>query len=275
MTAILNPQRAAAWTSCKADSDATIAAAEWYACLHAEEVTPDDRLAFARWEAADPANAQAWKIISRVSTELDRETADREDPAFQALRAAVRRRMATCHPRFRIVAAGVTAIAIIAAGATAVGLAANARGQSAVVDGVDHVTAAVGRRDIRLPDGTMVTLDARSAIRVAASGPTRSVVLTHGRAFFTVVHRPERPFVVLAGGNRVTALGTRFAVRITPRRFAVDLMEGRVRVAMPAIRRTTILTAGNRLTVRDGSLRIDTTGATRAVAWRQGPLTGD
>lgn len=253
--------------------DATAEAAEWYARLHVEEATADDRLAFARWEAANPQNARAWKAVSRMSTALKRDTADRDDPALQALRTAVGRRTSTHRTRLGAVALAVGAIVVAAVGATAVGLVRNDTG--AVATSQSHVSGAVGQRGVRLADGTIMTLDARSAVRATTSGGARSVMLDQGRAFFAVARDSDRPFVVTAAGNRVTALGTRFAVRITPHRFTVDLVEGRLQVEMPAIKRTTILTAGNQLTVKDGSVRIKTTGAFSAAGWRDGPLTGD
>ncbi|WP_327196304.1 FecR/PupR family sigma factor regulator [Sphingomonas sp. Leaf17] len=102
------------------DTAVTMAAADWYARLHVEDVTPEDRLAFARWEAADPRHARAWKTISRASTGLERDCGDRDDPAVQAVRAAVRRRLATDRPRFAVVAAA--AAVAMAVAAAAVGL---------------------------------------------------------------------------------------------------------------------------------------------------------
>jgi len=40
------------------------------------------------------------------------------------------------------------------------------------------------------------------------------VVLTHGEAFFAVVHRADWPFSVRAGSATIRAVGTKFSVRL-------------------------------------------------------------
>lgn len=260
-------------TSSQVEADATVRAAEWYARLHVEDPTADDRLAFARWEAASPHNARAWKAVVRASSALDREAADRDDPVSRALHMAVRRRMSTHYPQMGVVAAAIGVIVVAALGTTAVRFVRDGAGISATPH--RQVTGPDGLRGVHLADGTVMTLDARSTVLTSTSGSARSVTLEQGRAFFAVAGSINRPFVVTADGNRITSLGTRFAIRVVPRHFTVDLIEGSLRVEMPAIRRTTVLAAGNHLTVVDGVLRIDATGAFKAAGWRDGPLKGE
>lgn len=87
-----------------------------------------------------------------------------------------------------------------------------------------------------LPDGSLLTLDARSRVQMAYFAGRRSVRLLAGAAFFEVVGDAARPFVVdvprAAGpGLRVTVLGTRFGVERWPGG-AVDVQveSGRVQV---------------------------------------------
>ena len=260
-------------TSSQVETDATAEAAEWYARLHVEDATADDRLAFARWEAASPHNARAWKAVVGASAGLDQEAVDRDDPVSRALQTAVRRRTSTYHARMGVVAAAIAVIVVAAVGATAVSLVRDGPAISAADQ--RRVTGPVGLRGVQLADGTVMTLDARSVALTPTPGTTRSATLEQGRAFFAVARDTNRPFVVTADGNRMTSLGTRFAVQVVPRRFTVDLVEGTLRVETPAIRRTTVLTAGNRLTVEDGALRIEANRAVKAAGWRDGPLTGE
>jgi transmembrane sensor len=68
-------------------------------------------------------------------------------------------------------------------------------------------------RAIPLPDGSRVTLNTASRIRVAVSDTERSIRLDRGEAYFEVARDRRRPFVVISGGHRITALGTAFSVR--------------------------------------------------------------
>jgi transmembrane sensor len=86
-----------------------------------------------------------------------------------------------------------------------------------------------------LPDGSRLQMDTATQADVTLYRQRREVRLSEGQVVFQVKSDPDRPFDVLAGGTRVTVLGTRFSVRYTPsmgsRAVQVAVMEGRVRVA--------------------------------------------
>lgn len=87
-----------------------------------------------------------------------------------------------------------------------------------------------------LPDGSRVELKGGAEIAVefaAGDAGARSVVLKRGEAHFTVAKDPQRPFIVMAGGVEVRAIGTAFAVERGARQVEVLVTEGRVAVAQP------------------------------------------
>jgi transmembrane sensor len=96
--------------------------------------------------------------------------------------------------------------------------------------GSSYSTAIGGLAAVPMPDGSRVTLNTDSAIRVAVTQTERKVNLEHGEAFFEVAKDPSRPFVVLAGDKRVVAVGTKFSVRRDRDEVRVAVSEGRVRV---------------------------------------------
>ncbi|MEH3086195.1 MAG: sigma-70 family RNA polymerase sigma factor [Xylophilus ampelinus] len=81
-----------------------------------------------------------------------------------------------------------------------------------------------------LPDGSILSLDARGRAEVAYFPDRRSVRLLAGSAFFAVARDASRPFTVEAAGHRVTVLGTRFEVALRPGAVEVAVESGRVRV---------------------------------------------
>lgn len=90
-------------------------------------------------------------------------------------------------------------------------------------------------RQVTLPDGTVVNLDAETRLKVNYFAHRREVVLERGQAFFSVTHLPKRPFVVLSGPTRATVIGTAFQVRYLPHSMSgegvdVAVSEGAVRV---------------------------------------------
>lgn len=86
---------------------------------------------------------------------------------------------------------------------------------------------------VPIPDGSTVTLNTNSRIRVAVSESERRIELNRGEAFFEVAKDPHRPFVVVAGNHRVVAVGTKFSVRRAEDgsgEVRVVVTEGRVRL---------------------------------------------
>ncbi|PQA60363.1 hypothetical protein C5O19_12315 [Siphonobacter curvatus] len=69
-------------------------------------------------------------------------------------------------------------------------------------------------REITLPDGSVVWLNAATALHYAPDfNQNREVFLEDGEAFFRVVHDEKRPFVVHAGNVQTRVLGTTFRVK--------------------------------------------------------------
>jgi len=116
-----------------------------------------------------------------------------------------------------------------------------------------------------LPDGSEVELKDNAEISVDFRGTNRRVYLRHGEAHFKVAHDLLRPFVVVAGGFQVEAVGTAFSVERGVTAVDVLVTEGRVAVeesspvalSLPpqqptAQRPRTLVDAGSRLVVESG-----------------------
>jgi transmembrane sensor len=86
-----------------------------------------------------------------------------------------------------------------------------------------------GIASVPMSDGSKVTLNTESAIRLAVSETVRAVELERGEAFFEVAKDPNRPFIVSAGNKRVVAVGTKFSVRRDGNDLRVFVTEGKVR----------------------------------------------
>jgi transmembrane sensor len=87
-----------------------------------------------------------------------------------------------------------------------------------------------GLRRLDLPDGSFVTLNTNSSVDVHFTADERRVRLLRGEAHFEVAKNPARPFVVVATGVAVKAVGTAFSVRVKSSAVDVLVTEGRVRV---------------------------------------------
>jgi transmembrane sensor len=94
-----------------------------------------------------------------------------------------------------------------------------------------YATNVGGMQSVVLQDGTRVDLNTGSAIKARFTGGQREIVLTHGEALFTVVHRTNWPFSVRAGGATIHAVGTKFSVRLREDdEMDVLVIEGRIAI---------------------------------------------
>lgn len=93
-----------------------------------------------------------------------------------------------------------------------------------------YETAAGEVRTLNLADGSKVTLDRGSMLKVAFEAKRRRVELVWGEANFAVVHDAARPFVVAVGDRRIHDIGTEFDVLNQPQRLRVTVSHGIVDV---------------------------------------------
>lgn len=146
------------------------------------------------------------------------------------------------------------------------------------VDQATYHTAMGDLQDVSLADGSVATLSSDSRILVSLSRGERHVDLQQGEAFFAVAKDPGRPFVVSADGRRVTAVGTRFAVRRDAADLRVVVTEGLVRLESnrrPGGHRqpTTLLPAGSVALASDAGVVVTTGSVQQAeeyLSWRSG-----
>jgi transmembrane sensor len=134
----------------------------------------------------------------------------------------------------------------------------------------DHRTSAGETRDIALPDGSTVSLDADSAIALGSGD--RSVELLAGRAFFQVKRSTAHAFTVKAGEANVAVLGTAFDVLLSERSVTVAVQSGSVSVAGSS--QSVTLQPGQRAIVdrAAGTVTAATIGVAGIAAWRNGKL---
>ncbi len=249
-------------------------AEHWFVRLQESGYPASERAAFERWRAADPAHAAAYREVERVWT-LGEEAVKDPEVMAAAMRALHSGELAPSPARRWF----LPAAALAAAAALAVVVVPHWLTPSAP-PGTQHATRVGEQRELRLPDGSLATLDTATAL-VERYGPReRRIDLKQGRAQFQVEGNPERPFVVHAQGGTITAIGTKFQVRVGNDTL-VTLLEGELAIAVRSeaggAREATRLASGQELTFdRDGRI-----GAIRPVdpkvasGWTEGKLFVD
>ena len=93
-----------------------------------------------------------------------------------------------------------------------------------------YSTPVGGVASIPLADGSNITLNTASEVRVDLTKEERRIELEAGEAFFEVAHDPARPFTVVVGEQRVVAVGTKFSIRRNHDNVRITVTEGAVRL---------------------------------------------
>lgn len=261
------------------------AASAWCLALCEGELTPVEEARFSTWLAADPANRLAFDEAVAIwdgvgETDLS--------PAVLALRrealsAFEQRRRRRGRPRHghrglqRLAAVLIVGLILLGGGAWL-----ELRPQ-VIQTGVGE------RRVVAFDDGSKVSLDASTRVRVRYDRHQRRLWLDQGRAKFDVAHNAQRPFTVQAADRIVRATGTQFSVELLREDIHVVLYEGQVIVRpldqqkrpLPADSdadivqsRQAILAPGEELTARTRSEKVQLANAdpVRSLAWEAGQL---
>lgn len=196
-------------------ADIEAQAAAWIARCDARGDDQDPQLA--AWLIADPRHratylrlARAWERTQRLAR---LRPAGAIDPDLLAPPRAPLRTM-----RLTATAAGVAMAVTIAVW--------NLMPAAAVQT---YRTGSGGLSRIFLSDGSAVTMNADTEVRVRFTAARRDITLVRGEAHFSVTHDTHRPFEVHARNRIVVAVGTAFDVRLVSRQgVQVTVTQGRV-----------------------------------------------
>ena len=154
-----------------------------------------------------------------------------------------------------------------------------------------YQTKAGERRTETLSDGSEITLDSNSEVRVRFSRHSRELILARGQALFNVAHDVLRPFSVAADRQEIVATGTSFNVDLLGPQLLVTLLEGHVIVVPHDLDKDGVLPgpdpagatsspaariemdAGEQLTISSRDVpSITRVNVDHAVAWEKGRL---
>ena len=231
------------------------AAAFWDARLRSPDCSDADRALFNAWCDESPEQARAYDAAQIMVSAL---VGARDRPELRAVREDVMRfaRVGRRRAWAPIAGAGAVAAAVLVA---VLALPALWLDRTPSVSELDvaalslpgepaedvstgplyappfFATAIGEMRTITLADGSRVTLNTNTVLRERYDGAERRIDLIRGQAEFDVETDPERPFVVLAAGKQITALGTIFDVRLEANdALTITQIEGVVEVVTAA-----------------------------------------
>lgn len=196
-------------------------AVAWFLRVRSAEARVEDLPELRRWIEADPHNALAYQQVAAAWDTVGNYAS--AAPIVAARRDALQDSQARAgsRPLRRWALAACAGLVFIAAGCWWL----------AAPHSTLYTTDVGEQRTLRLPDGSVIALDAQSAARVRYTDKERRITLERGQARFSVAKDALRPFRVHARGQTVVALGTQFDVELVSHTVLVTLIEGHVAVA--------------------------------------------
>jgi transmembrane sensor len=259
-------------TTAPAADAITEEAIAWFVRTHSDQRTLADEDRFAQWLKQDSRHAEAYTRIEKVWRAAGPEITPRVLPGEYDTQLDQPKRAR----RGWWITSVAAALAVVAVGTTYVLNEQRARIRSGT-----FATEAGAQRELKLADGSTITLNTRSEVTVDLGEHQRSIRLARGEARFEVAKDATRPFIVDAGAARVRAVGTQFDVRRSDARVAVTLVEGRVEVTPTLdtikVPEPAMLTAGQQVLyeIVSGERRVETVNLERASAWMHQQLIFD
>ena len=227
-------------------------ARQWQVLLHSGRATAADRAAAQAWRQAAPEHEQALREVEGLWSLLGQIERPAEQPQVRVLR---RRRWAA-----PLACAAMLLLALWLPRGIWIGLYADISTQPGEV------------RELRLADGSLLTLNGDSALDWQFVDGRREVRLYRGEADFQVAHDPARPFIVSAGEARIRVTGTRFDVRLEEGGVDLAVSEGRV-LASSEGREPLPVVGGQQVQWRDGELQAPRAlDARQRLGWQRGKL---
>lgn len=254
------------------DGRVTREAGAWHALLNDTHprIETEDLEAFSAWQS-DPKNRAAYDRIDDISRSV---RALQDDPD---IRLATAEALARGPERRRFVMRlGTRRVRVVVGALVAASVVASVAGGYIALRPT-YATDVGQTFSARLADGSRLTLDTDSQVRVRFSEGERRIELLRGQALFEVAHNAQRPFIVQAGDTRVRATGTRFEVRKTGEDVRVTLTQGSVEVVdRDAKTKTWRLKPGEALTLRAAAPTAATptpVDVQTATSWTTGSVT--
>lgn len=271
-------------------------ASAWRVALF--EATVESTENFEAWLAADDGNAQAWRQVCDSWDRFNQDAMEpeliiaRRDVLERARREKARRFTGVGRwrsPGLRIAAA----LALTVTLGLLIGLGVWQASKPDV-----YQTAIGERRTVTLADGSRISLDTNTLLKVKLIPKARMLELLRGQANFQVAHDASRPFTVRARDKTVVATGTSFNVDLLGSDVIVTLLEGHVSILQEQPRRRLLigkpnsapvivarLVPGDQVTAAPMNLArvdapppiltVDRVSLDQATAWEAGQLVFD
>jgi transmembrane sensor len=206
------------------DKKAIYAATNWFVILTSGDATDQDRKDWERWLNSSETNKEAWQQVETVThcfTGLESKT------SIAVLNRPIDTRHIASYERRK----AIKSLSILLVVGTTSWYGYKQKPWYAFI--ADYSTAVGEIKNVKLDDGSQLTLNTDTKVAISFSDNIRQVRLLHGEVYVETApdnHAGNRPFVLTTEHGTVKALGTKFSTRIFKNRSCVNVYEDAVEV---------------------------------------------
>jgi transmembrane sensor len=252
-------------------------ASSWFARLHADDVTAEDRRQFERWHRQSYAHARAWKEVLDLFDALhapatavhERLKHTREYPFVRSRAVAAASHSSPKGWKKRLSHWATAAVLVCCMAGTVLW------GPSILQNlASDYHTGKGEQQQVMLADGSQVLLNTDTAIAIDLSDHQRRIAVLRGEAYFEIQAAPDRPAIVLAQQGEMRVVGTAFNVAQRGERTIMTVAKGSVEISHAAHPATPVsVQAGHQVSYDLSSMtEVQSADLTVVRAWQHGQI---
>lgn len=226
------------------------------------QAEPDSWERIRRWRAQHPDHERAWRQIEATQQQLSGLSDSQRQLAHQTLRQSKYGRRRT-----------LKMLSLLCIG---VGAGWSVSQPALLNPGQDQHHTGIGEQlDIALPDGGMLTLNSRSAVRLRYTAELTELHLLQGEVFVYTGTETRRAMQVTTAQGVLTPLGTAFNVHQQDHSTEVAVVAGQVMLIQGPVSEPHLITTGEVLRFSNSELLLQRPLLAADTAWRQGMLIAD
>jgi len=246
-------------------------AIRWILLMESGPLSPEEQRRLGAWIAASSRHKGALIRARAASLRLDRLGAFAGGHSIVESAPSRHTRRRTVSRRWLIVAAAASVL-----GAVGLGTWLGRERIQETWGGVEYVSNRGELKEVKLADGSAITMNTQSEVRVRYTHERRDIHLIRGEVLFNVARDANRPFTVRVGDWTAAAIGTAFAIyRPDAATTNITVTEGVVelrRAGQPGTGGSPQLTRNQEAVLRaDGTLELhlaSDSDVAKQLAWR-------
>ena len=257
----------------KQNPDVMQTAADWYVTLSSGKATSQQVQAWQAWLNAHPQHTQAWLKLENVTQQFSMiDSVTGMEVLSQPVKIKNKTSELSSHSRRQ----ALKHLSILLVAGSTGWLTYEQKPWQTLM--ADYATETGKQQQVALQDGTKLFLNTNSLVAINYTTQERNIQLLKGEILIETAHEQSavyRPLSVITEQGKLTALGTRFSVKVNDASNDLNVYEGAVSVQAVNSSRHIVVNAGEFMRFSAERYQAKTALDTSSDAWVKGFIVVD